>query len=54
MIKAGAIALAQYDDDYETPRDGAIEVHLAMERARRGLVSEDDPDETAARTSSAD
>ena len=34
MIEAGALALSQYDREYETLEEGAIRIYLAMVRKR--------------------
>jgi hypothetical protein len=43
MLKAGAEAVAAYDERFEQPTDCANEVYLAMERARRGIVLPEKP-----------
>lgn len=45
MIKAGATAIREYDPQYEMPEDAAVEVYLAMIKAR-GCGSDRTPKNT--------
>ena len=39
MVEAGALALANYDRNVDTPDEGAVRVYLAMEERRRMACS---------------